>query len=194
MVDRDVSYIVVALASEDIAVKYKVGKKKFGLWFDESGKDFKDIILLNSPHITLKYPFFIDPKNEKALTEALGKIEFNSFSLDVHTSEMFHPKKYGNVLVARPTPSWELQRLHENIYKSVSPLGVDRDRVTFEQDRFTPHLTFLYGVENESVSLAEDYFKEEILPFKLDVSEFYLMRTLDKSKKIRTIVSTYKAV
>ncbi|BCB96540.1 RNA 2',3'-cyclic phosphodiesterase [Dissulfurispira thermophila] len=136
-------------------------------------------VLVENIHLTLKFLGDVEedliPEIEKELASICKR--HNVFKINIRGAGAFPNFKYPNVLWIGIDQSEELKGLYEDIEKSMSALGFER-----EDRRFSPHLTIGRVKDRKGIEsvIKELYTFKDTFFGSIEVNEVLLMRSVLK--------------
>lgn len=190
MKDSSISYIISSIAPDYINTKMWKIRKKFNALPAQERKFTNSFITLDTAHITIKRRFHLKNNvNDQLIIKALNKIDRTPISIKAYKLAMFNSKDQGNIIVAILEKNGGLQKLHDEVLHSISPYIETSNE--FEGNSYTPHLSLMYNIPEDSFEKVKQYAEKIILPIEYKLNNFYILKNIQGIKKEREIVKAY---
>lgn len=143
------------------------------------------------PHLTLKQPFIskVDITIiEKCLKEVTARTK--PFTLRLSGIEYF--EEWNNVAYIALINKQPVIDLHTDIVLSLKELVKDLDRVTYELDKFTPHVSISELIPDDIFPTVKKIFSNYSLSYECEIESFFLFSSDEEKiwKSLRTFKLT----
>lgn len=193
ILNQPTSYTIVGITPEEIQKKFDLVKDRIGLSTAREKIKENHFILKDVAHFAIKRTFYLkDEFGENTLLDALKDLSFQPIEIQASRSGMFESTPYGNILYIEIDRSQKLLQLHDKVKNLIDQYIITKNP-EYEGKGYIPHLSIIYNLPKEKAEEANSIVNHSILPINFVLGKIYFLKTFDKTKDERELVTTYTA-